>query len=336
MGLCFLSHAERKAQVTQKRQKTKRKNDKKSIVNIQKSGYNEWQIGTVKEKPYKDFKELNLTDNFLFLKVMQDPELCKKLLEIILDVEIERLEYSEKEKTLDEKLEAKSIRLDVYVKDGRGTIYDVEMQTTNPGNLPKRSRYYQDLIDLNLLAKGDGYEELNRSFVIFICMDDIFKAGRHIYTFENRCIQAPDIALGDETTKIFLNPHSEMNDVSPELANFMTFLIDGKPVDEFTERLVEAVETAKNNKMLELEYMSYYANMHDKYNEGLKAGLSEGFSDGLNEGFNKGLNKGLSAMVKTLKPILKDFDKVYDAVAETEEYADITREEVMEYYQKCP
>ena len=103
-----------------------------------------------------------------------------------------------------------------------------------------------------------------------------------------------------------------------------------------TERLVEAVETAKNNKMLELEYMSYYANMHDKYNEGLKAGLSEGFSDGLNEGFNKGLNKGLSAMVKTLKPILKDFDKVYNAVAETEEYADITREEVMEYYQKCP
>ena len=80
------------------------------------------------------------------------------------------------------------------------------------------------------------------------------------------------------------------------------------------------METAKNNKMLELEYMSYYASLHDKYNEGLKAGH----------------NKGLIAMVKALKPILKDFDKVYDAVAETEEYSDITREEVMECYQKCP
>ena len=79
---------------------------------------------------------------------------------------------------------------------------------------------------------------------------------------------------------------------------------------------MEAVETAKNNKMLEVEYMSYYANMQDEYNEGLKAGLV--------------------AMVKALKPILKDFDKVYDAVTKTEEYAEITREEVMECYQKCP
>ena len=97
---------------------------------------------------------------------------------------------------------------------------------------------------------------------------------------------------------------------------------------QFRKRLMKAVETAKNNKMLELEYMSYYANMHDKYNEGLKAGHDEGV--------NEGLKTGLIAMVEALKPILKDFDKVYDAVAETEAYADITREEVMEYYQKCP
>ena len=329
--LRFSSHAERKAQMTQKKQKTVRKNDKKSIVNIPESGYNEEQEETIGGKLYKDFKELDLTNNFLFLKVMQDPELCRKLLEIILDVDIEHIEYSEKEKTLDEKLEAKSVRLDVYLKDGRGTVYDVEMQTTNPGNLPKRSRYYQDMIDLNLLAKGDDYEKLNKSFVIFICMEDIFKGGRHIYTFENRCIQNPDIALGDETTKIFLNPHSEMDDVSPELANFLKFLIDGKPVDEFTERLVVAVETAKNNKKLELEYMSYYANLHDKYNEGLEAGLKAGHQ----EGHEKGFNEGLRVMVKTLKSILKDFDKVYDAVVENKEYADITREEVMEYYQKC-
>lgn len=130
---------------------------------------------------------------------------------------------------------------------------------------------------------------------IFICLDDIFKRGRHIYTFENRYIQDLDIALSDETTKIFLNPHSEMNDVSPELANFLKFLIDGKPVDEFTERLKKAVETAKNNKMLEPEYMSYYANMHDKYNEELKAG------------HNEGLKAGIFAMAKTFKTYFERF-----------------------------
>lgn len=258
-----------------------RKTDKKSIVNVARSGYNELQAGAVGEKPYKDFKDLDLTNNFLFSKVMQDPQLCRELLEIILDVEIERIEYSEMEKTLNEKPEAKGVRLDVYVKDGKGTVYDVEMQTTNPGNLPKRSRYYQDLIDLNLITKGDDYDKLNKSFVIFICLEDIFKGGRHIYTFENRCIQNPEIALGDGTIKIFLNPHSKMDDISPKLANFLQFLIDGKPVDEFTERLVEAVETAKNNKFLEVEYMSFYANQHDAYREGHAEGLELGIARNL-------------------------------------------------------
>lgn len=222
-----------------------------------------------------------------FFKVMQDPELCRKLLEVILNVEIERIECPEGQKTIDEKYDAKGIRLDVYVKDGKGTIYSVEMQATNLGNLPKRSRYYQDLIDLNLIVKGEKYEKLNKSFVIFICMSDIFGKGRHIYTFENRCIQDTDIILGDETTKIFLNPCSDMDDVSPKLVNFLKFLTDGKPVDEFTERLVEAVETARNNKMLEVEYMSFYAKQQDAYNEGIEEGIKRLIQVNKKHGFSK-------------------------------------------------
>ena len=273
----------------------------------------------------KDYRELDLTSNFIFAKVMTNSELCRELLEMILNVEIERIEYSEKEKTIDEKHDAKGIRLDVYVKDVKGIVYNVEMQTTDPGNLSKRSRYYQGLIDLNLIAKGEDYEKLNKSFVIFICMSDVFGKGRHIYTFENRCIQDTHIALEDETTKIFLNPYSDMNDVSPELANFLKFLTDGKPVDEFTERLVEAVETARNNKMWEIEYKAFYANQHDVYEEGVK--------EGQKSGLETGLETGLSVLVRTLKPILGDFDKVYDAVVQNEAYTNVSREKVMEYYQ---
>lgn len=272
----------------------------------------------------KEFRDLDLTNDFIFFKVMLNPELCRKLLEVILNVEIEWIEYPEGQKTIDEKYDAKGIRLDVYVKDFKGTVYSVEMQTTDPGNLPKRSRYYQDLIDLNLLEKGEDYKKLNKSFVIFICMADIFGKGRHIYTFENRCIQDTDITLGDETVKIFLNPYSEMDDINPALANFLKFLIDGRPIDEFTERLMEAVETARNNKMLELEYMSYYAKQKDVYEEGHEIGLKEG------------LQEGISALVKTLKPILKDFDLVYDAVVQNEAYADFTREDILKYYQMVP
>ena len=85
-----------------------------------------------------------------------------------------------------------------------------------------------------------------------------------------------------------------MDDVSQDLANFLKFLIDGKPVDEFTERLVVAVETAKNNKMLELEYMLYYANMHDQYNEGHKAGLNEGLEEGIEAFILDNIEEGIS------------------------------------------
>lgn len=136
----------------------------------------------------------------------------------------------------------------------------------------------------------------------------------------NRCIQDTDITLEDETTKIFLNPYSEMDDVNPKLASFLKFLTDARPVDEFTERLVEAVEMARNNKMWELEYKAFYADRQDAYKEG----------------HEEGMKAGLFVMVKALKLVLKDFDKVFDAVTGTEEYANVTKDEVMKCYQMCP
>ena len=96
------------------------------------------------------YHELGFVNDFMFAKVMRNRKLCKQLLEVILDVAIEHIEYLEEQKTIDHTVDAKSVRLDVYVKDDKHTIYNVEMQTSNPKNLPKRSRYYQGMIDLNL------------------------------------------------------------------------------------------------------------------------------------------------------------------------------------------
>ncbi len=82
----------------------------------------------IKSSMNKTLKELNLEDDFLFAKVMSDKEICKELLEKILEVEIEKVEMVEEQKTIDLLLESKGIRLDVYVKDENNTIYNVEMQ----------------------------------------------------------------------------------------------------------------------------------------------------------------------------------------------------------------
>jgi hypothetical protein len=104
------------------------------------------------------------------------------------------------------------------------------------------------MIDLNILEKGNNYKDLKRSFAIFVCTFDVFGEGRHIYTFENRCVQNLDLGLGDDTTKIILNTKGTMDDVSPEMKRLLDY-IDGKtPAADFTRELDDAVQSARNNE----------------------------------------------------------------------------------------
>lgn len=75
----------------------------------------------------KTIKELTLKDNFMFGAVMSDVENCRRLLELILQIPIERVTVS-KEKTIIYNPECKGVRLDVYAKDEKNTHYNVEMQ----------------------------------------------------------------------------------------------------------------------------------------------------------------------------------------------------------------
>ncbi len=133
----------------------------------------------------------------------------------------------------------------MYVKDGKGTVYDIEMQVTDTKELTKRTRYYQSLIDLQLIDKGQAYKKLKPSYIIFICPFDVFGRKRHIYTFENTCHKDQSLFLDVGTTKIFLNTDSDLDDVSKELRAFLDYVAGGKPEDDFVKQLEEAVKKAK-------------------------------------------------------------------------------------------
>ena len=82
-------------------------------------------------KRIKDWEELTIQDNFLFLKVMQNKRLCQHLIEKILQIKIVEITYPDTEKSIDVRWDSKSVRLDVYVKDETGRVYDIEMQCEN-------------------------------------------------------------------------------------------------------------------------------------------------------------------------------------------------------------
>ena len=112
------------------------------------------------------------------------------------------------------------------------------------------------MIDLQLIDKGQLYDELKRSYVIFICPFDLYGKGRHIYTFENICKEDGSISMGDEAVKIFLNAKGTLDDVSDELKAFLDYVAGKKPKDAYVERLDEAVKEAKKNREWRHEYMT--------------------------------------------------------------------------------
>ena len=217
----------------------------------------------VKDKNYDVWEELSISNDFLFGKVMQNPELCKELLQRILpDLKIDHIEYPELQKNIKQDIDAKSVRLDVYVKDEKAVVL------SDTKELPKRSRYYQSMIDLQLIDKGQYYNELNRSYVIFICPFDAFGKGRHIYTFENICKEDKSVFMGDEAVKIFLNTEGTLDDVSKELMAVLNYVAGRKSddtEDSYVKKLEEAVKEAKKNREWRHEYMTLL--MRDQENQ---------------------------------------------------------------------
>ena len=100
------------------------------------------------------------------------------------------------------------VRFDVCLAD-ENMICDVEMQVRHKSNLPKRSRYYQGMVDVDNFDRVEDYQNLRKSFIIFICLENPFKEKNlHKYTFVNICKEDKSLELGDDAIKIFLTPDS--------------------------------------------------------------------------------------------------------------------------------
>ena len=225
------------------------------------------------ETKQTNWEDLSISNDFLFGKVMQNPELCKELLQRILpNLKIERIEYPELQKSINIDMDARSVRLDVYVKDEKEVVYDIEMQVSDTKELPKRSRYYQSMLDLQLIDKGQLYDELKRSYVIFICPFDLYGKGRHIYTFENICKEDKSVILDDGAVKIFLNASSKQDDVSRELKAFLDYVAGVESDDIFVKRVAEAVREAKKNREWRHEYMTLLMRHQENIEKGKSVG----------------------------------------------------------------
>lgn len=231
----------------------------------------------------KKFKELNLKNAFLFAAAMEDREICRMVLEMILDRPIPLVNVHSEHSLLFSS-EFKSIRLDVYAGDEMQVGYNLEMQNKDEKNLAKRSRYHQAEMDANALKPGESFSDLQPSYVIFICTFDPFHKKLYRYTFEERCIEG-DFPLGDGTCKIFLNTKGEnAGEVPKVLVNFLKYVEDSS--DTYVEQIEDKkiaelhgrIHALKKSREWEGRYMTFGELLEDSEQSGIAKGIEQGES----------------------------------------------------------
>lgn len=231
------------------------------------------------KKKIKPLEELTLMDDYMFGAVMRNEVNLKPLLEYILRVKIRKIKFVEPQKTEKEGYRSRGIRMDLYLEDDKGTIYNVEVQATSYRHLPKRMRYYQSVIDISILQPSVDYRNLRRSFVIFICNYDPFEQGRYIYTFENRCLEDLNLAFGDDTIKVIVNTKGSIGEISEELKEVLIYLDEGTATGEYTKQLDDAVNLIKSSEERRHEYMIMAIRDLEKIAEGKVLGAVETMRD---------------------------------------------------------
>lgn len=234
--------------------------------------------------------DLRLSDDFVFGTVMRNERFCRKFLEMVLpEIDIGEIVFTETQKSLQEGFDVRGVRFDVYSKSESGKVYDIEIQTTNTGELPLRTRAYHIEAGIDIMNKqtkeSGTYLDLPEVFVIFICTFQPFKKhSRHLYTFRNYCQEDKSIALNDGAYTIFLSTKGKMKDISPELKAYLDF-IDGKASnDPFVVELKQEVARISKNSEWRRAYMHGRTWLQAKQLQWKQEGLQEGRTEGRTEG----------------------------------------------------
>lgn len=234
----------------------------------------------IKEVP---FHELPITDNFMFAQVMRQEEICKLFLEALLQKKISRIEYSDKEKDISDEYAAHGVRLDVYLEDENNSVYNIEMQATNPQtfgakyryDLEQRIRYYQSNLDRHTLDKGVAYSELGDSYVIFVCDFDYFSKGLAVYE-KYSGIKNTEVAYEDGSHVFVLNAVYTYGNAAQPILEFLDFVHSNDMAQSFESELMQkvcpAIKKVRTSPERKVAYMTWKMSQEDAKREGMEIG----------------------------------------------------------------
>ena len=133
---------------------------------------------------------------------------------------------------------------DVFVEDRDGKFYDVEVQRSDNGAMPKRARYNSSMIDAMAINKGAKWEDIPRSCVIMITENDVLGGGWPIYHIRRTIKEMDDVHFDDASEIIYVNASLEGDD---DLGRLMHDFHCTDPDEMYYQELAERVRFFKTN-----------------------------------------------------------------------------------------
>ena len=103
-----------------------------------------------------------------------------------------------------ENLLNRSVRLDILASDSAGAKLNVEIQRSDKGAGKKRARYNSSMVDANLLRKGEDFDKLPETWVIFITENDVMGKRLPLYPIE-RCFLGTGERFEDGSHILYVN-----------------------------------------------------------------------------------------------------------------------------------
>jgi hypothetical protein len=208
-------------------------------------------------------KFIPFTKDVMFCEVMKDTEICKELIERIIDRPLKRIIYSNQQETITTGINVRSIRLDACIETVDRTLIDVEMQIGHYDTLPLRFRGYQSIFDSSYWRRGDSFNKLKETYIIFLCTNDPFSKQLPIYSFQPVCEQNYTMDVDFKMHWLALNAQAFKN-APISVKYLLEYMKTNTPSDDSLVQKIDKV-VVKTNK--DTEKVMQMTTVQDKYNE---------------------------------------------------------------------
>ena len=243
----------------------------------------------------------DFTNDLIFRWVMEREENCLAILRAILpELKITAVKRRENEHPVNYLAfdDERGVRFDAIIEDDRERFYDVEMQVANQPGLGKRVRYYQAQIDQETLKKGEDYDDLRESYVIFFCAFDPCGQDRRLYQFHYYEDVDRQLRLPTNSHVILINALGTKGQITPALAAVLDVMNRRRDnQNPLAISLVKEIDGYNRDKKRRRALMNLQMRLKDEW----RLGLSEGLDQGRAEGKAEGRDETMLSLIHTLQ-----------------------------------